>query len=320
MPRRSFDGLDIHALRSIVECQSVDSADNPDVKSSIEGYHNLSAPDPKRQKASRKIIDRLFEDAANVWVTHYSCESFYDRTDGRSPRITSIAVRKLDSGQTVSFSIHQVAELDGIDLADITAHYDALEKKMLDAFFAHIGGHRGMKFLHWNMRDINYGFAAIEHRYRVLGGIPTFIIPDDNKFDLARLLIDIYGVGYTGHPRLTTLLNKNKIQPRDFQNGASEAEAFEQGNFVGLHQSTLRKVDMIANLAGRARDRSLKTNTTWWEMHGGRLRTFINFAAESRTFQLVTGTASIMGLAIAFQPALPASVWAFVRSFFLPNP
>lgn len=44
------------------------------------------------------MIDRLFADAANVWVIHYSCESFYDRTDGRSPGITSIAVRKLDAG------------------------------------------------------------------------------------------------------------------------------------------------------------------------------------------------------------------------------
>jgi len=201
----------------------------------------LSAPDPRKQKASRAVIDRLFADAKNVWVIHYSCESFYDRTDGRSPRITSIAIRKLDAGQTVSFSIHQVAELGGIDLAGITAQYDAFERKMLDAYFAHIGSHRGMKYLHWNMRDINYGFAAIEHRYRMLGGDP-FVIPDDNKFDLARLLIDIYGVEYTGHPRLTTILEKNRVEPRDFLNGASEAEAFEQQNYVGLHQSTLRKV------------------------------------------------------------------------------
>ena len=191
---------------------------------------------------------------------------------------------------------------------------------MLDAFFEHIGGHRGMKYLHWNMRDINYGFAAIEHRYRVLGGNPAFIIQDENKFDLARLLIDIYGVGYTEHPRLTTLLDKNKIQPRDFLKGASEAEAFEQGNFVGLHQSTLRKVDMIANLAGRARDRSLKTNTTWWEMHGGRFRTFINFAAENRTFQFFAGSASIVGLAVAFKPNLPASVWSAVSGLFASGP
>jgi hypothetical protein len=65
------------------------------------------------------------------------------------------------------------------------------------AFFAHVGSHRGLKYLHWNMRDINYGFAAIEHRHRVLGGSPV-IVDDDKKIDLARLLIDIYGVGYVG--------------------------------------------------------------------------------------------------------------------------
>jgi hypothetical protein len=72
------------------------------------------------------------------------------------------------------------------------------------------GGHRGMKYLHWNMRDINYGFAALEHRYRVLGGGPI-VIEDDKKIDLARLLIDVYGVGYAGHPRLVQLLAMNHI-------------------------------------------------------------------------------------------------------------
>jgi hypothetical protein len=74
---------------------------------------------------------------------------------------------------------------------------------MLDAFYAHVRGHQGMKYLHWNMRDINYGFAAIEHRYRVLNGEP-FVIPEDKKFDLSR------GVAYTSHPRLETLLAKNR--------------------------------------------------------------------------------------------------------------
>lgn len=111
------------------------------------------------------------------------------------------------------------------------------------------------------------------------------------------------------------MLEKNSIQPRDFLNGASEAEAFERGNYVGLHQSTLRKVDVIANLAGRVRDRSLKTNTTWWEMHGGRFRTFINFAAENKTFQLVAGAASIIGLVIASQPNLLSSVWIAVSDW-----
>ena len=167
----------------------------------------MTAPNPMRQKVALKTLDGLFADAANVWVIHYSCESFYDRPEGRSPRITSIALRKLDSGQTVSFSIHQIAEREHIPFGQIEEHYDKLEKGMLTAFFAHLGGYRGMIYLHWNMRDVNYGFQAIEHRFRVLGEEPH-VVDDKNKTDLSPLLIEIYGVGYIGHPRMETLLKK----------------------------------------------------------------------------------------------------------------
>ena len=263
----------------------------------------MTAPNPTRQRTALSALDKLFADAANVWISHYSCETFYDRPEGRSPRITSIALRKLDSAQTVSFSIHQVAERRRIPFDQIEQHYDDLEGEMLTAFFGHLGNHRGMKYLHWNMRDANYGFQAIEHRFRVLGQNP-YVLEDANKFDLSRLLIDIYGVGYIDHPRMEKLLSKNHIAPRDFLTGAQEAAAFENRDFVALHQSTLRKVDIIANIAGRAHDRNLKTNTTWWGMHGGRVRTALIWMAENRTFQVIAGLASIGGLALA--------VWAFL--------
>jgi len=56
---------------------------------------------------------------------------------------------------------------------------------MLDAYFAFLRTNSERKFIHWNMRDQNYGFRAIEHRYRVLGGDP-YIIQDDRKIDLSR--------------------------------------------------------------------------------------------------------------------------------------
>ena len=257
----------------------------------------MTAPNPTRQKAALNTLDRLFADAANVWVIHYSCESFYDRPEGRSPRITSIALRKLDSAQTVSFSIHQTAERKRIPFDQIEEHYDNLEKEMLTAFFGHLAGHRGMRYLHWNMRDANYGFQAIEHRFGVLGEEPH-VVDDNNKTDLARLLIDIYGVGYSGHPRMENLLEKNHIAPLNFLTGAEEARAFEERDFVALHQSTLRKVDVIANIAGRAHDRNLKTNTTWWEMHGGRVRTFVNWIMEHKALAFLASLASIIGLAL----------------------
>jgi hypothetical protein len=258
----------------------------------------MTAPNPKKQKAGLAKLDEVFADAGNVWVIHYSCESFYDRPNGASPRITSIAVRKLTSGQTISFSIHQVAEEQNVPFDQIELRYDDLERKMLDAFYKHVGSHLGMKYLHWNMRDINYGFAAIEHRYRVLKGDPV-IVEDEKKIDLARLLIDIYGVGYIGHPRLEKLLAKNSIKPRDFLTGEQEAKAFEDRKFVELRQSTLRKVDVIANIAERAHDRHLKTNTTWWQMHGGRARSVIEWLAENKLIAFIASLASIVGLVVA---------------------
>lgn len=224
----------------------------------------------ERLKGRRKAAERLsalLKQKEHVLVIHYSCESFYDRADGRTPRVTSIAARNLASGQTHSFSIHKVAEQRHIALANITEQYDELERAMLDEFFDFVKTHQNFIWMHWNMRDINYGFQAIEHRYTVLGGAPTKV-DDARKFDLARELIAIYGVGYIGHPRLESLVEKNKITNRDFLVGAQEAAAFDNKEFVKLHQSTLRKVDILANIAERTANDSLSTNATWRERYG----------------------------------------------------
>ena len=213
------------------------------------------------------MLDELFHRADKTLIIHYSCESFYDWQRKPSPRITSVAVRRLYSGQTNSFSIHQVAERNSA-LENIDSDYDRLEHQMLQEFYEFVNQHKEDRWLHWNMRNINYGFSALEHRFRVLGGEPT-IIADSQKFDLASILIDINGVGYTGHPRMETLLKKNRIVPLNFMTGAQEAAAFEQRNYVALHQSTLRKVDVIDNIARRAHDGYLRTNTRWWDFHGG---------------------------------------------------
>ena len=129
------------------------------------------------------------------------------------------------------------------------------------------------------MRDVNYGFAAIEHRSRVLGGTPVQV-SEDRKFDLSRALVDLYGVGYIGHPRLEKLLEKNKITAKDFLTGKQEADAFDNKEFVKLHQSTLRKVDCLANLFERALNGTLKTNATWTDRHGFSLAAVGEWAKE----------------------------------------
>ncbi|MED1444941.1 hypothetical protein [Bacillus pacificus] len=114
----------------------------------------------KRRKALNEI-QNLVDNAAHLLIIHYSCESFYDIKDGRTPRITSIAVRYFNTGQTETFSIHKVAEKKGY-LAEIESHYDELEKIMLGEFYKFVKTHLNYNWVHWNMRDINYGFQAID--------------------------------------------------------------------------------------------------------------------------------------------------------------
>jgi hypothetical protein len=230
----------------------------------------------ERQKQYKKDLAEIWKHPENACVIHYSCESFYDRPDGSSPRITSIAVRNLHNAQTRSFSIHKYGELKGYSPQDMNVHYNELEKEMISAFFEFAKERKDYKWVHWNMRDENFGFHAIELRFKVLGGEP-FVISDERKFDLSRILIGIYGKGYIGHPRLESLMKHNKISNLGFKTGKEEAELFENGNYVGLHQSTLAKCDVFANFCQLAFENDLKTFATWREVHGHSLKAFLDW-------------------------------------------
>ena len=146
----------------------------------------------------------------------------------------------------------------------LKSQYNLLEKKALDSFYEYVRAHTGYVWLHWNMRDINYGFQAIAHRYKVLGGTPIDI-PESLMFDVARALVAIYGLNYIAHPRLQNIVERNHITSKDFLTGEEEARAFEAHQYFRLHLSTLRKVDIIANLAERADQGYLQTYARFWQ-------------------------------------------------------
>src|SRR3972149_10854526 len=258
-----------------------------------------SAKRIRRRRDAKAQLARLIDNAENVVVIHYSCESFYDCPNGSSPRITSIAVRNLGTGQTTSFSIHQMAERDKkLNAADIEANRDNCEKKMLRDFYDYVEMHQGHTWLHWNMRDINYGFPALAHRYKVLGGKP-FEFHESRLCDLARILVSMYGVGYAAHPRLASVVANNKISDLGFLNGEQEAKAFNNREYVKLHQSTLRKVDILANIAERTADGSLKTDARTSEIYGGYFSAITELMREHWVFTLLSvigAVASIIAL------------------------
>ena len=252
----------------------------------------------RRHREAKKHLAEIYDKRQKVIVIHYSCESFYDRQEETSPRITSIAVRNLATAQTESFSIHQLAERQGI-LDDMRGHYDELENQILKEFFEYAKGRLDYIWLHWNMRDSNYGFAALEHRFKVHGGQPTEI-PDVCRHDLSRSLIEIYGTNYIAHPRLESLVKKNDISDRDFLNGEGEANAFVNGEYVALHRSTLRKVDVISEIATRAADGTLKTDASLMQIYGGYLAFCKAKVEEHWLFSLLTLLGAIAGVVSLF--------------------
>lgn len=232
----------------------------------------------KRRRAVTDL-ERAFEQPDSLMVIHYSCEDF-NNPKGISPRITSIAVRNFASGQTHSFSLHLIADREGIALNSIEQHYDRLESQMLREFFQFVGRNMHARWIHWNMRDANFGFPALEHRARVLGVVPE-IIPDDRKVDLARTLIDLFGSDYAEHQRLPSLMALNDITGPGFLTGPQEAEAFSAREWAKLHQSTLRKVDVLVDIADRTVTGLLRTQANWWQRNGASILGVLETVTDS---------------------------------------
>lgn len=65
-----------------------------------------------------------------------------------------------------------------------------------------------------------------------------------------------------------SIVELNKISDVDALQGADEAAAFVNGEYIKLHQSTLRKVDVLANIFDRTHDKSLKTQATFTDKYG----------------------------------------------------
>lgn len=217
-------------------------------------------------------LKEIDADKENYLIIHYSCESFYGE-DTSSKKVTSIAIRKLNDAQTELFSIVRSAEELGIPSKDIEVKYNDIEKKMLDSYFNLVENNSNKTWIHWNMRDSFYGFKAIEHRYKVLGGKPIKIA-DNRKIDLSRLLIKKYGKGFIGHPRLEKIIEKNDISRKDFLTGTEEALAYENREYNKLTRSTAKKVDIFENILKLTLDNNLRNLASKKEIYGTNIKSY----------------------------------------------
>jgi len=191
--------------------------------------------------STKETLKKLHENEQSLFIVHYSCQNLNDNNENYSPRITSIAVLHVGSSTMHSFSIHLIAEVNKIPREDIHDHYDDLEKEMLAQFFAFLSENDGGFWLHWNMSNINYGFEALIHRYKVLSGVDGKRILDSKKYNLSSLILSIYGKGCVEHPRMASFMKLNNGEHRDNLSGKEEVDAFAAKEYVKLHKSTMSK-------------------------------------------------------------------------------
>ena len=225
----------------------------------------------KEREEGLELFHELVKEKYKTLIIHYSCESFVN-TKGRTPRITSICICDRKSYQMLSFSIHLQAQFDKKDYNNLSEQqYDGLERKMLEEFYKFVSDHKTHRWIHWHMRDSNYGFEAIQNRSRILGVPNIETIENDFKYDLAIILKKIYSNNYeidVPDGKLLNLAKRNKIDTRDVLTGKEEANAFEEKEYLQLHRSTLKKVYIISKIIERIEKNSLKVSAKKSQIYG----------------------------------------------------
>jgi len=232
------------------------------------------------------------------YIIHYSSQSLYDEgvdRGGLSPRITSIVVMHLSTRQTVTFATHAVAEELRIPKDQVADRYDEIERAILERFYAFVRDRREKYWIHWNMRNVVFGFEHLEHRYRVLTGNEPPHIPVEVRMNLNDIFKERYGSGFAPDPRMLGLMLQNGPRDQRFLEGKEEAEAFKSKDFIRMHSSTISKVEFFRHAITLAQKGKLKTSGRGVLVRVDRLLE----SRWSRLAALSTTTITLSTLAIA---------------------
>jgi hypothetical protein len=253
-------------------------------------------------------------DAQNFWdavkkhpdrfyIIHYSSQSLYDEgVDGLSPRITSIVIMHYATRQTVSFALHAVAESITISKDGVESHYNDIEKELLKRFFDFLRDRREKYWIHWNMRNLTFGFEHLEHRYRSLCKNEPPSVPIEVRLNLNDILSERYGSDYANDPKMKNLMLLNGERDLRFLEGHQEAEAFVKREFIRMHNSTICKVEFFRRVIRLAINGKLHTA-------GNGILVRIDRLLESRAARVLAFVAAVAGIVSLPIAAYQVNLW-----------
>ena len=191
-----------------------------------------------------------FRRGDDLIVLHYGCENLYTATD-HPASVSCVAFCRIGRAEAGSFSV--------VDVPERTDPSEA-ELMVLNEYFEFLQQNAGAAFLHWNMSKPDYGFGALEARFKFLTGAEApYRVPRDRTYDLDDLITYEYGTDYAPHPRLVSVAALNGISRHHALAGKDEADRFEAGDHGSIRRSIDEKAHWIAVLGESFLAGSLKT-------------------------------------------------------------
>jgi len=230
----------------------------------------------KERNEGRKKIAAILENRDDVFTIHYACESF---DASNTPRITSISIQNLSTGESKSFNLHVEALKKQYDINRLTkVELDASERALLQNFYKFVKAQK-CSWVHWNMKNSKYGFDALKNRYEILNPqktAPNIRIQD--RYDLSLLLKKLYGSTFETcetKGKLLNLARRNCFPLEGMLTGRREADAFDKKDFQAVMASSQAKAETIGLIAKAAGENRLKVATSIIEIYGMNAQGFL---------------------------------------------
>lgn len=263
----------------------------------------------KRKKRAFESLKKITREENKVLCIHYSYSNTYDDEYGDiSPLITSIVIQSLDEQMNREFAIHLEADKAGITKDQIQDSYRDLELRVLEKYNDFVKRYKNYYWIHWNMKDMTFGFEAIKHRHeKLFESLNEYCeIPVNNRRNLSNIIERMYGENFTeGSDTLKSLMlaNSKNLESNKYLSLNEESIEFENKNFLTVMNSVNLKVMFIRVALNKLINKKLKIPNKNFYAH-------FEYFVTHPIFTFIVGGASIYGL-ISFK-----EIGSFIKGVF----
>lgn len=217
-------------------------------------------------RESNKIISDYVKRKSDYLFIHYARQNCFSDAYEKGPRVVAIGAMNANSEQFVVFSLKKSADKQGKSFFELSdSEKDIIESSMLQDFFEYVENNKDKVWLHWNMKNNNFGFSAIEDRFRMLNGNPIHF-EEGKLINISVLLKKKYGINYAKDNiwngktmgRMYDIFILNQITDSNILDGEREIIEYIVKNITSIEQSVLGKLKAFKIIMEKTADNVLK--------------------------------------------------------------